>query len=65
MHAVGVSRRLPIKCKDIFGIREGEEGWRVDAVAVRGRPPIKYEDRVLEYLSERRDGNVCRGMLWM
>ncbi len=27
----------------------------VDAVGVRGRPPIKCEDSVLEYLRERRD----------
>ena len=29
--------------------------WKVDDVGVRGRPPIKCKDRVLEYLSERRD----------
>ncbi len=33
----------------------------VDAVGVRGRPPIKWEDGVLEYLRERRDIRL-RGM---
>ena len=32
--------------------------WRVDAVDVRGIPTIKCKDRALEYLRERRDGDV-------
>jgi len=27
----------------------------VDAVGVRGRPPVKWEDRLLEYMRERGD----------
>jgi len=27
----------------------------LDAVGVRGRPPVKWEDRLLEYMRERRD----------
>ena len=27
----------------------------VDAVGVRGRPPVKWEDRLLEYVRERED----------
>ena len=30
----------------------------MDDVDVRGRPPIKCKERVLEYLMERRDGDV-------
>ncbi len=33
----------------------------MDAVGVRGRPPIKCKDRVLEYLKERGDRRL-RGM---
>ena len=60
MDVGNVRLRSPIKCKDIFLILEGEEGWRVDAVGVKGRPPIKYKDRVLEYLRERRYGDLWR-----
>ncbi len=28
---------------------------RMDSVGVRGIPPMKWEDRVLEYLRERKD----------
>ena len=39
--------------------RDGEV-WGVDAVGVRGRPPIKCKDRLLEYLRGIRDGEVWR-----
>ena len=29
-------------------------------MGMRGRPPIKCKERVLEYLRERRDGEVWR-----
>ena len=32
----------------------------MDAVGVRGRPPIKCKDRVLEYFKEMRDGEGWR-----
>ena len=32
----------------------------MDAVGVRGRPHLKCNNRVLEYLRERRDGDVLR-----
>ena len=33
----------------------------VDAVGVRGRPPVKWEDRLLEYVRERGD-RILRGI---
>ena len=33
----------------------------VDAVGVRGRPPVKWEDRVIEYVNERGEGRI-RGL---
>ncbi len=35
----------------------------VDAVGVRGSPPIKWKDRVLEYLRERGWDRRLRGMV--
>jgi len=34
---------------------------RIDVGSVRGRPPVKWEDRVLEYVREREDARV-RGL---
>ena len=43
-------------------LRETRDGevWRVDAVGVRGKQPIKYKDRVLENLGVREDIEVCK-----
>ena len=38
--------------------RNDGEVWRVDAVFMRRRQPIKCKDRVLEYLRKRRYGEV-------
>ena len=34
---------------------------KVDAIGVRGRPPVKWEDRVSEYVNERGEGRI-RGL---
>lgn len=35
---------------------------KVNVVNVRGRPPVKWENRVLEYLIEREDGRERTGV---